>query len=119
MLKVPYDWVRDAVEVFNGSSNNNNKRFSPEADGGFVYLSKNYLGHTLYRNVDKEATLAIEGNEDKLVYNYTLGNDPSGIDAEESIKNGCKIVYKDTNNSTNDFHERTVQSLHNSAPINQ
>jgi hypothetical protein len=119
MLKVPYDWVRDAVEVFREGATNNAKRFAPEADGGFVYLSQSYLGHTLYRNVDKEATLAIEGNEAKLVYNYSLGNDPSGIDAEASIKNGCKIVYKDTNNSTNDFHERSVQSLHKSAPINQ
>ena len=65
-----------------------------------------------------EATEAIEGNKDKLVYGYSLGTesidqttDPSGIDAEASIANGAIIIYKDTNNSTNDFHLRSRASL--------
>ena len=37
--------------------------------------------------------------------------DPSGIDAEASIKNGAVIVYQDTNNSSKDFHQRKVASL--------
>ena len=37
--------------------------------------------------------------------------DPSGIDAEASIKNGAVIIYKDTNNSTNDFHQRRQASI--------
>ena len=75
------------------------------------------MGYTLYRNVDKEATEAIKENEGKLVYNYSLGvegsTDPSGIDAEASIKNGARIIYKDTNNSTVDFHLRSKASLRN------
>jgi hypothetical protein len=37
--------------------------------------------------------------------------DGSGIDAEASMKNGAHIVFIDTNNSTNDFHERQKCSL--------
>ena len=37
--------------------------------------------------------------------------DPSGIDAEASLKNGARIIYQDTNNSTNDFHQRKQASL--------
>ena len=77
----------------------------------------NFQGHSLYRNVDKAATEALPENKDKLVYNYALGvddsSDPSGIDAEASIKNGAHIIYQDTNNSTNDFHERQACSLRN------
>ena len=72
-------------------------------------------GDSVYRNVDKEATEALAENEGKLVYDYSLGvgtsTDPSGINAEASIKNGAHIIYKDTNNSTNDFHERQKCSL--------
>ena len=75
------------------------------------------LGHTLYRNVDKQATESLVENQGKLVYNYSLGvdlsTDPSTIDAEASIKNGAHIIYQDTNNSSNDFHERTTCSLRN------
>ena len=75
----------------------------------------NQLGHSLYRNVDKESTEARAENAGKLVYNYALGvdgsTDPSGIDAEASIRNGAHIYYVDTNNSTNDFHERQRCSL--------
>jgi hypothetical protein len=73
-----------------------------------VYLD-NQHGHTLYRNVDKGATEALPENEGKLVYGYAA--DPCGIDAEASIKNGAHIVYMDTNNSSNDFHERQTCSL--------
>ena len=49
------------------------------------------------------------------MYGYTLGvgnsTDPSGIDAEASIKKGAHIVYLDTNNSTADFHERQKFSV--------
>ena len=75
----------------------------------------NRHGHTLYRNVDQQATEALEENAGKLVYNYQLGvdgsTDPSSIDAEASLKNGAHIIYQDTNNSTNDFHERQRCSL--------
>ena len=60
-------------------------------------------------------TEALPENAGKLVYGYALGvdasTDPSGIDAEASMKRGAHIVYMDTNNSTADFHERQKCSL--------
>jgi hypothetical protein len=114
--KIPTDWILDAVEVYTTTSTANQKRLTSAVDAGYVYFTNKY-GYTVYRNVDKEATEAIEGNSSKLVYSYSLGvdksTDPSGIDAEASIKNGAKIVYQDTNNSTNDFHQRSKSSLKN------
>ena len=56
---------------------------------------------------------------DEVFYNYAGGTeaeeggstDPSGIDAEASIAKGAHIIYKDTNNSKNDFHQRKVSSI--------
>ena len=109
--KVPLDWVKDAVEVFDNSKMDvNSKRILASADAGYVRFVNKH-GYTVYRNVDKAATEALPENEGKLVYNYAGGTeaeeggstDPSGIDAEASIANGAHIIYKDTNNSTNDF----------------
>jgi len=113
--KVPNDWIVDAVEVYAASSKEACvKRLTADVDAGYVWLT-NQHGHTLYRNVDQQATEALEVNEGKLVYNYPLGvgtsTDPSCIDAEASMRNGAHIIYKDTNNSTNDFHERQSCSL--------
>lgn len=112
--KLPTDWVIDGIEVFSTDyPERNKKRLTPSVDAGSVWMTK-YLGHTLYRNVDKEATLAISGNNGKIVYNYSMGvttGDPSGIDAEASIKNGAHIVYLDTDNSSVDFHERKEFSI--------
>ena len=117
VLKVPCDWILDGVEVFAaGYKSANFKRLTSDIDAGSVNLT-NQHGHTLYRNVDKASTELLPENEGKLVYGYALGvdtsTDPSGIDAEASIKNGAHIVYMDTNNSTNDFHERQKCSLRN------
>lgn len=80
----------------------------------------NKQGYSIYRNVDKEATEALAENEGKLVYGYSLGTtdyqgatstDPSTIDAEASMAAGAHIIFKDTNNSTNDFHQRAKASL--------
>ena len=114
-IKVKKEWVIDGVEVFNAAKLADcKKRFSADIDAGHVDLT-NQLGHSLYRNVDKEATEALPENSGKLVYNYALGvdnsTDPSGIDAEASMKNGAHIIFLDTNNSTNDFHERQKCSL--------
>jgi hypothetical protein len=111
--KVPVDWVIDGIEVFvTGTASL--KRLTAAVDAGYVSFT-NYQGHTFYRNVDKEATEAVPGNTGKLVYSYSLGTegstDPNNIDAEASIKAGARIIYKDTNNSTNDFHVRSRASL--------
>ena len=112
---VPTTWVIDGVEIFSSANKDNSvKRLTADIDGGYVYLT-NYLGHSLYRNVDKAATEALSENAGKLVYNYALGvddsTDPSGIDAEASMKNGAHIIFQDNNNSSEDFHERQKCSL--------
>jgi len=114
-LKVPNSWILDGVEVWNAEKEaDSKKRLTADIDAGYVLLT-NKLGHVLYRNVDKEQTEALSENAGKLVYNYALGvdnsTDPSGIDAEASMKNGAHIIFQDTNNSSNDFHERMKCSL--------
>ncbi len=118
-VRIPLAWVKDGVEVFdNANIQKSNKRLLDSVDAGYIgFTNKN--GYTIYRNVDKEATEALAENEGKLVYNYAGGTadveggstDPSGIDAEASIANGAHIIYKDTNNSRNDFHQRKVASI--------
>jgi hypothetical protein len=116
---VSAEWVVDACEVFSaGYVGKNNKRLITSVDGGSVVLT-NRQGYSIYRNVNKEATEAIAENKGKLVYSYNMGTndleegstDPSGIDAEASIKAGARIIYMDTNNSGNDFHQRKEASL--------
>ncbi len=114
-IKVPNEWIVDAVEVFGTSfRENSQKRFSADIDAGYALLT-NQQGHTVYRNIDKLATDTLPENQGRLVYGYSLGvgssTDPSGIDAEASIAAGAHIVYQDTNNSTADFHERQRCSL--------
>lgn len=79
---IPFEWVLDAVEVYNGSTSNNTKRLKSSLDAGYVTLSATGLGHTLHRRLDEEASAA------------------AGFD-----------VYCDTNNSSEDFFERETQSL--------
>ncbi len=114
-LKVPSEWILDGMEVFQTAKiSDSQKRLTSDIDAGYVGLT-NYLGHVLYRNVNKAATEALAENAGKLVYNYGLGvdnsTDPSGIDAEASMANGAHIIFQDTNNSTVDFHERQKCSL--------
>lgn len=116
-LKVPVDWIIDAVEV-KAQGKDGLKRLTSGVDAGYVTMINGH-GYSIYRNVDKEATEAIESNSGKLIYNYAQGTadqkdgttDPSMIDAEASIRNGARIIYKDTNNATNDFHQRKRASL--------
>lgn len=114
-VKVPNEWIIDAVEVFNAAKKEDSKkRLTADLDVSYVYLT-NKLGHSLYRNVDKEMTESLAENNGKLVYGYALGvdgsTDASGIDAEASIRNGAHIIYQDNNNSSEDFHERQKCSL--------
>ncbi|MFT3822557.1 MAG: DUF4876 domain-containing protein [Chitinophagaceae bacterium] len=115
--KVPVEWVIDGVEAYLMNNTGNKKRFTPAVDAGAVY-HLNGQGYSIYRNVNKTATEALSENVGKLVYNYSKGTvsvggttDPSGIDAEASIKLGARIIYQDTNNSTNDFHLRSQAAL--------
>ena len=83
VVKVPFDWVLDAVEVFDGRSSANQKRLVPSLDAGYVTQSDVFLGHSLMRSVDVQA----------------------------SQDAGYEILA-DTNNSLNDFYESEKQSLH-------
>lgn len=111
---VPASWVVDGMEVFVKDHAKNKKRLISSVDAGAVEMTAK-KGYSLYRNVDREATEAIASNEGKLVYGYAGGadgtTDPSGIDAEASLANGALIIYQDTNNSTDDFHQRAVASI--------
>ena len=86
VVKVPWEWVIDAVEVFNGSSTGNAKRMPPLVDAGYVTQSETFKGRSLMRRVDEAATAA-----------------------------GGFEVLCDTNNSSNDFYERETASLHTPA----
>lgn len=107
--KVNRKWIVDGVEVWNSEKISSSwKRLTDDIDAGHISFTSKQ-GHSVYRNVDKEATEALPENAGKLVYGY--GEDPSGIDAEASIKNGAHIFFADTNNSSNDFHEREKCAL--------
>ena len=121
VVKFPQANVIGALEVWSSANiEKSTLRFPASLNNGYVSLT-NKQGHTIYRNVDKEATEALAENEGKLVYDYAGGTldaatatgstDPSGIDAEASIAKGAHIIYKQTNSSANDFHERAVSSL--------
>lgn len=114
-VKIPGEWIIDAVEVYNAAKKEDcKKRLTADLDVGYVYLT-NKLGHSLYRNVDQEWTESLPENKGKLVYGYALGvddsTDPAGIDAEASMRNGAHIIFQDNNNSSDDFHERQQCSL--------
>ena len=82
-VKIPNSWIVDAVEVFsNDYPTQCVKRLTADVDAGYVWLT-NKKGHSLHRHIDKEATEASGGH----------------------------TVYKDTNNSSNDFYERDICSL--------
>lgn len=81
VVKVPWEWVMDAVEVFDGSSSGNNKRLPPSQDAGYVSQTETFKGYVLTRRIHEKKT-AVAG--------FT--------------------ILKDTNNSSNDFYE-TTQSL--------
>ena len=114
-VKVPNTWIIDAIEVFSSyDATQCVKRLTADIDAGYVWMT-NKKGHSIYRNVDQQATEQLQENEGKLVYDYALGvdgsSDPSGIDAEASLKNGAHIIYQNSNNATNDFHQRQICSL--------
>ena len=117
-VKFPKANMYDAVEIWaKGNEATSHVRFSADVNSNYVLMTPK-LGYSVYRNVDKEATEALEENAGKLVYGYAGGTDdvegstdPSGIDAEASIANGAHIIYSDTNDSFIDFHQRKVASI--------
>ena len=117
-VKIASSDVIGCIDVFKSDKiESSNLRFPSYLNTGYAVLA-NQMGYTLYRNVDKEATEALPENAGKLVYNYAGGTedvngttDPSGIDAEASIKAGAHIVYLQTSDSSKDFHQRKVSSL--------
>ena len=114
-VKVPNEWIIDAIEVFSSDyATQCVKRLTADIDAGYVWMT-NKKGHSVYRNVDLQATMMLPENKGRLVYGYSLGvdtsRDPSDIDAEASLAAGAHIIYQNTNNATNDFHERQLCSL--------
>lgn len=83
VITIPLEWIIDGMEVFNGSSSNNRKRLHTRVDAGYVLLSETFKGHTLVRVTDTAA----------------------------SSERGFEVL-QDTNNSSYDFYEQEVQSLH-------
>ena len=82
VVTIPWEWVIDAVEVFDGSSTGNKKRLPPDQDAGFVSQMETFKGYALTRKIDEEATLDA---------GYT--------------------VLMDSNNSSNDFYQSDKASL--------
>ena len=118
-LRIPTEWILDGIEMFTTTSTLNKKRLTDEVDAGAVYFT-NTFGYSMFRCVDVEATMAVKGNEGRLVYGLpstsdasqgVMISDPSGIDAVASARQGAVIIYQDTNNSSNDFFERYQASL--------
>ena len=83
VVKIPFGWVKDAVEVFDGRSTTNIKRLPADMDAGYVTQTDIFTGRSLMRKVDQEA---------------------SGASGYE--------VLVDTNNSSEDMFETEKQSLH-------
>lgn len=83
IIKIPFEWVIDGVEIYYGGSSNNKKRISPSIDAGYVTQSALFDGCSLHRRVDEEAT-----------------------------REAGYEILEDTNNSSSDFYEREQQSLH-------
>jgi hypothetical protein len=83
VVKIPFGWLTDAVEVFDGRSTTNVKRLPPGADAGYVTQTDIFTGRSLMRKTDEAMSLAV----------------------------GYEVLV-DTNNSSEDFYETEKQSLH-------
>jgi hypothetical protein len=82
-VMIPSAWVLDGVEAFDRETKN--KRMPASIDATYILMGDEdrYLGKTIHRKIDDEAT----------------------------AKTGGRIVYMDTNNSSNDFYIRDSQSI--------
>jgi hypothetical protein len=80
---IPSSWILDGVETFDRETKN--KRLPASVDASYALMTNDhrYMGKTIHRKVDETATAAAGG----------------------------RIVYMDTNNSSNDFYVRDSQSI--------
>lgn len=83
VVKIPFGWVIDAVEVFDGRSATNAKRLPSDVDAGYITQTDVFTGRSLMRKVDENL----------------------------SSSSGYEVLM-DTNNSSADFYESPKQSLH-------
>lgn len=82
-MLVDKNLILDAVECLRNPTDT--KRFMPEIDNGFAMISGSGQGQSIIRKVDNE----------------------------ETEKTGGRIVYMDTNNSSNDFEVIPHPTLYN------
>jgi len=80
-LMVDKNLVIDGLECFRESTDS--KRLRPEIDNGYTKTDGSGQGQSVHRKIDAQATIAAGG----------------------------RIVYMDTNNSSNDFEKRATASL--------
>lgn len=82
-VMIPSSWILDGVETFDRETKN--KRLPASVDASYALMTNDhrYMGKTIHRKVDETATAAAGG----------------------------RIVYMDTNNSSNDFYVRDSQSI--------
>ena len=83
VLMIDKNLIIDGVECLRNVTDT--KRLRPEIDNGFAMIDGSGQGQTVHRKIDQAATTAAGG----------------------------RIVYMDTNNSSNDFEKRTTASLLN------
>ena len=82
-IMIPSSWILDGVECFDTETRNKRLPASVDATYALMTNDERYLGKTIHRKVDEKAT----------------------------AEAGGRIVYMDTNNSSNDFYIRESQSI--------
>lgn len=87
IVKLPLDWVVDAVEVFTNNINGSTKRLNPLLDAGYVRLSESYQGRVLYRRVNSAMS-------EKRGYEVLQDTNNSSSDFSESQRNGQSLRKK-------------------------
>ena len=87
IVKLPLDWVVDAVEVFTNNINGSTKRLNPLLDAGYVRLSESYQGRVLYRRVNSAMS-------EKRGYEVLQDTNNSSADFYESPRNGQSLRKK-------------------------
>lgn len=87
IVKLPLDWVVDAVEVFTNNINGSTKRLNPLLDAGYVRLSESFQGRALYRRENSAMS-------EKRGYEVLQDTNNSSADFYESQRNGQSLRKK-------------------------